>query len=194
MEPQHFDGLARSAAHFPTRRALLSLAFGGALAWLRRGEVEAKKGHGRSGKGKSSHKPKTVTICHLGQTIRVKKGKALIHLRHGDTLGECPAPPSPPPPPPPPPPAPVCSGVTEACTDNADCCSQLCSAIDVCICLVRGTQCTIDATCCSGTCNAATNTCTCQPQGAVCTESAQCCDTLACLNIGGELNLGTCLP
>jgi hypothetical protein len=191
METHYFDALTRTAAHFTTRRALLSLTFVSAFASLRRGEVEAKHGHGKGGKGKASKRTRFVTICHLGQTIRVKKDKALIHLRHGDTLGECPAPPPPPPPPPPPV---VCAGVTETCTDNADCCSQLCSAIDFCVCFVRGVQCTIDATCCSGTCNAATNTCTCQPQGAVCTESNQCCDTLACLNIGGELNLGTCLP
>ena len=95
MEPHQFDVLTRSAARLSTRRTLLSLAIGGAFAWLRRGEVPAKNGHGKGGKGKTSKRTRTVTICHLGQTIRVKKDKALNHLRHGDTLRRMPrAPPT----------------------------------------------------------------------------------------------------
>src|SRR5262249_10212233 len=133
---------------------------------------------------------RTVTICHLGQTIRVKKDKALIHLRHGDTLGECPAPPPPASPPPPP----VCAGVLESCADDADCCSQICTSTNFCVCAAINTECTFDAFCCSGTCNTATNTCTCHPQGTVCTSSNQCCVGLTCQDIEPATSIGRCLP
>jgi hypothetical protein len=192
MEPHQFDGLTRSAAQLSTRRTLLALALGSAIAWLRRGDVEAKHGHGKGGKGKSGHRTRTVTICHLGQTIRVKKDKALIHLRHGDTIGECPAPASPPPPPGPPPV--VCAGLLQSCAVDADCCSTLCSSSNICLCAIPDAQCAFDAFCCSGTCNPATGRCTCHPQGAVCSNSNQCCDGLTCQNIDPTNQLGRCLP
>jgi hypothetical protein len=35
--------------------------------------------------------PQKVTICHKGHTIRISKSALPAHLRHGDTVGPCPA-------------------------------------------------------------------------------------------------------
>ena len=42
--------------------------------------------------------PKKVQVCHNGHTIEVNEHAVDAHLAHGDTLGECVAPPPPPPP------------------------------------------------------------------------------------------------
>jgi hypothetical protein len=34
-------------------------------------------------------KPKLVTLCHKGRTIRVAKAKVKAHLKHKDKLGKC---------------------------------------------------------------------------------------------------------
>jgi hypothetical protein len=39
---------------------------------------------------------KTVTVCHEGQTIQVRRKKQQKHLNHGESLGPCPVPPVPP--------------------------------------------------------------------------------------------------
>ncbi len=37
------------------------------------------------------YEPKKVTICHKGKTITISRSALPAHLRHGDTVGACPA-------------------------------------------------------------------------------------------------------
>lgn len=37
------------------------------------------------------YQPKKVTICHKGHTITISRSALPAHLRHGDTIGPCPA-------------------------------------------------------------------------------------------------------
>jgi hypothetical protein len=37
------------------------------------------------------YEPKKVTICHKGHTIKISRSALPAHLRHGDTIGPCPA-------------------------------------------------------------------------------------------------------
>jgi hypothetical protein len=87
MDGSSFDRLAKAFTEPRSRRGLSrllgGLAVGGPLALLGVTESEAKK-------------KKKVTLCHEGQTISVSKKAKKKHLKHGDTLGECPtSPPGP---------------------------------------------------------------------------------------------------
>jgi outer membrane biosynthesis protein TonB len=69
------------------RRRTLALAAGFGLLLVASGGVSGPAhatGHGHG------HTP--VTICHNGHTITVDDSALHAHVKHGDTLGECPAP------------------------------------------------------------------------------------------------------
>ncbi|MFT4037436.1 MAG: hypothetical protein QM692_04595 [Thermomicrobiales bacterium] len=131
MEHTQLEHLLRAVAASPSRRAALRLVgaslLGAGLAGAP-AALDAKK-----------KKPKKVTICHQGQTLKVSKKASKQHLQHGDTPGPCPT--SSPPPgvngcpagqkP--------CDGAcipADQCCDNADCdiFRQTCNATGQCVC------------------------------------------------------------
>ena len=82
MESERFDQLVRETYDSASRRGVMRVGIGALAAsalvtlGLRAEKAEAKQG-----------KKKKKTVCHNGQTIRVKNRKK--HLRHGDTKGPC---------------------------------------------------------------------------------------------------------
>ena len=84
MDGEGFDALARGLAHTTGRRALLRGLAGDVLGGLLAGR--------RFDAGAA--KAQKVTLCHKGRTIAVAPAAVKAHLRHGDTVGECPCPPS----------------------------------------------------------------------------------------------------
>ena len=86
MDRNKFDDFSRIIGGTSTRRrfsgALAALGLGSvaSLGLLAAGEADAKQ----RGKGKK------VTVCHNGQTIKVRKRALKKHLGHGDTRGACP--------------------------------------------------------------------------------------------------------
>lgn len=93
MDGSRFDALAQSFASSRDRRGIVRLMAGSALGGL----VLAGTSEADAKRKKHKNKNKKITICHNGQTISVSKNAKKGHLKHGDTLGECPT--SPPPPP-----------------------------------------------------------------------------------------------
>jgi hypothetical protein len=88
MDGSRFDRLTRHIGSIVTsRRGSLRILAATTLAALISGQPVP-----------SGAKKKKVTLCHEGQTLSVSKKAKKVHLKHGDTLGECPAPPPPPPP------------------------------------------------------------------------------------------------
>jgi hypothetical protein len=85
MDHIRFDHISRVIGGTSTRRrfsgTLAALGLGSlvSLSVLGADKTEAKKGKG-----------KKVTVCHNGQTTKVRKRSLKKHLRHGDTRGECP--------------------------------------------------------------------------------------------------------
>jgi len=131
VDSEQFDQIVRSWTSGTPRRTLLGLLVGSALG-LARADSEAKK--------------KKVTLCHQGQTITVSKKAKKAHLKHGDTLGECPPSPPPPLPPspiPPPPCVPNCSGrecgsdgcggFCGLCDDGQLCSGGICGVLPTCL-------------------------------------------------------------
>jgi hypothetical protein len=119
MDASGFDALTRSLTTAGTRRRVFGTALGG-LVGLSALPAAAKK------------KKKKVTLCHQGQTLSVSKKKQRVHLKHGDTLGECPTgattPPAPPMSPPPPPCVPSCGN--RIC--GPDACGGVCGGCALC--------------------------------------------------------------
>jgi hypothetical protein len=84
MDHMRFDHLARTFARTSTRRR-----FSGTLAALGLGSLVSLRVLGAD-EAEAKKKGKKVTVCHNGQTIKVRKRALKKHLRHGDTRGECP--------------------------------------------------------------------------------------------------------
>jgi hypothetical protein len=51
----------------------------------------ATQSTGEEGEGNvtSSHRPRKITICHKGKTMKVSWAALFAHLRHGDRIGPC---------------------------------------------------------------------------------------------------------
>jgi hypothetical protein len=84
MDHMRFDHLARTFAGTSTRRR-----FSGTLAALGLGSLVSLRVLGAD-EAEAKKKGKKVTVCHNGQTIKVRKLKLKKHLKHGDTRGACP--------------------------------------------------------------------------------------------------------
>jgi hypothetical protein len=98
LAASHFDRLIRALATVPSRREL-SRALGGLLLATplsvgRNAAGVAGKKKNRKQKNKCKGARKKVSVCHSGQTLRVRTSALVAHLEHGDTFGACPAPPS----------------------------------------------------------------------------------------------------
>jgi hypothetical protein len=125
MDADRFDNLLRSLSTTPTRRRVMHLLSGTALAsllTLSTGGTDAKKKGGK--KTKKCKGKEKVTICHKGQTIQVSNCALKVHQKHGDKVGECPC-------------VPQCAA-TNACGDNG--CGVSCGS------------CRADQTCSGTTC------------------------------------------
>lgn len=130
MDGSRFDALAQSFATSRDRRGIVRLvavsALGGlVLAGASDADAKRKKNN------------KKITICHNGQTITVSKNAKKGHLKHGDTLGECP----------PPPPSNLCGdGVQNGAETDVDCGGGTCPRCAV------GKKCSTRNDCTSGLC------------------------------------------
>jgi hypothetical protein len=84
MEDIRFDDLTLVVSQGATRRRLVGLVTGlimGSFRPYAATPIPAKKGKKR--------RQKKLTICHNGQTIRVRKSARKVHKKHGDTVGAC---------------------------------------------------------------------------------------------------------
>ena len=168
MDGSTFDHLAKTCTVPHSRRGLGRLlggaAMGGPLVLLGVAESTARK------------KKKKVTLCHHGQTISVSSKAKKKHLKHGDTLGDCPATT-------PPPPA-FCASEP----DGAPC--GFCRTCQGGVCQADPTQnegsCGSDGTglCWNGTCNSVPS---CSARYGPCQTVADCCS-------GGSTNVPTTCP
>ncbi len=74
-----------------------------------------------------------------------------------------------------------CLQDNEPCSEDADCCSSVCSTVDLFCgepnegCFLDGDACGFDSDCCSSLCNSADGICGCSPEGGVCGLSTDCC-------------------
>jgi hypothetical protein len=181
MNQSRFDLFVRLLAEGASRRSLLTralmgLAIPAAMTRLVLPDAAAKQG----GKRK-----KKVTICRAGLTVTVSKKALKKHLRHGATLGACPAaaaPPAPSPTPPPPPsPLPVCTPDCAGRSCGGDGCGGGCGTCQVNEICTNGRcqlSCPSDQAPCFGVCIPAS----CQSQ---CNEPCRvigsgCCGPLTC--------------
>jgi len=205
MEAEHFDSLTKRLADLQSRRRLLGGALRGIVvgaavavtgASLGLPETEAKKkakaGRKQGVKTAKKTEPK-VTICHEGKTTKVDESAVPAHLRHGDTLGPCKAPPPP-----------ICAGTCS----RKNPCGPGCVCLDTGgvhrRCLAQGT-CSGIGDCGSGTCGAG---CTCvnpggRKTGCVsvvgcpagrCTSNTDCGSDCVCVGVGNAARCASRVP
>lgn len=143
--------------------------------WAGHGQCQSSGGGGK------------VTICHRppgnpanAHTLSIGRSALKAHLKHGDTVGACPAP---------------CGEEFEPCQMDGDCCSGACQdGACVAACGVSGNACETGADCCSGVCTDTTKTCADQctvgPElhGPACDRDLDCCEGQ------GVCIIGLCYP
>lgn len=94
MEAGRFAAILHSLFGSMPRRRAIPLLAGSALGRLLTLKVLPANAKNKKKGGKCKKDKKKVSVCHSGQTLRVRTSALVAHLEHGDTFGACPAPPS----------------------------------------------------------------------------------------------------